>query len=93
MMMGALMWLGLAVQPAANPPKPHKLTLEQAVQQVQRDTGGRVLSADSVRSGRSSKYRIKVLTEDGRVRVVEVDSDPNKGAKADSGKGRSKETH
>lgn len=91
MIIGMSLWLAAAASPAAQKPQP--LTIEQAVQQVREDTDGHVLSADTVRSGRTSKYRIKVLTPEGRVRVVEVDSDPNKGAKADPGKGRNKETH
>ncbi len=91
MVIAATFLLAAAASSAA--PPPHKLTLEQAVQQVKRDTDGHVLSADSVRSGRSNKYRIKVLTSDGRVRVVEVDSDPKKAARAAGGSSRNKETH
>ncbi len=45
-------------------------SLQEAVEEVQRETGGRVLSADTVRAGPRELYRIKVLTPDGRVRVV-----------------------
>lgn len=89
MLIGATLWLAAAV--AAQPAS--KLTLEQAVQQVESDTAGHVLSAESVHSRRRNKYRIKVLTPDGRVQVVEVDADADKGASADTGKGRNKETH
>ncbi len=45
--------------------------LQDAINQVQRETGGRVLSADAVgTSGGRELYRIKVLTPDGRVRVI-----------------------
>lgn len=44
--------------------------LQEAIAQVQRETGGRVLSADTVATGTREVYRIKVLTPDGRVRVV-----------------------
>jgi uncharacterized membrane protein YkoI len=47
-----------------------RITLEQAIQSVQRATGGRVLDAREVRGG----YRIKVLTQRGEVRVVYVDA-------------------
>jgi len=47
-----------------------RISLEQAVQTVQRATGGRVLDAREVRGG----YRIKVLTRRGEVRVVYVDA-------------------
>ena len=91
MIIGMSLWLAVAASSAAQNPQP--LTMDQAVQQVREDTEGHVLSADTVRSRRANKYRIKVLTPEGRVRVVEVDSVPNKGAKADPGKGRNKETH
>lgn len=44
--------------------------LQDAIAQVQRETGGRVLSADAVPAGGGELYRIKVLTPDGRVRVI-----------------------
>ena len=47
-----------------------RTTLEQAIQSVQRATGGRVLDAREVRG----EYRIKVLTRSGEVRVVYVDA-------------------
>lgn len=47
-----------------------RVTLEQAIQSVQRATGGRVLDAREVAGG----YRIKVLTRRGEVRVVYVDA-------------------
>lgn len=49
------------------------MSLNQAVQQVQRDTGGRVLSAETVGQGNRRVHRIKVLLPSGRVRVVTVD--------------------
>ncbi len=45
-------------------------SLQEAIEQVQAETGGRILSADTVRAGPREVYRIKVLTPDGRVRVV-----------------------
>lgn len=45
-------------------------SIQEAIEDVQRETGGRVLSADIVRAGPRELYRIKVLTPDGRVRVV-----------------------
>lgn len=49
-------------------------SLNEAVQQVQRETGGRVLSADTVNQGGRSVHRIKVLLPSGHVRVVTVDA-------------------
>lgn len=47
-----------------------RLSLGDAVQQVQSETGGRILSADSV----DGSYRIKVLLPSGHVRVIVVDA-------------------
>ena len=41
-------------------------SLNDAVQQVQRETGGRVLSADTVNQGGHTVHRIKVLTPSGQ---------------------------
>jgi len=50
------------------------ISLDQAVQQVRRETGGRVLSADRITQGGRVAYRIKVLTPSGHVRVVVIDA-------------------
>jgi len=50
------------------------VSLNEAVQQVQRETGGRVLSADTVSQGGRSLHRIKVLTPSGQVRIVTIDA-------------------
>ncbi len=47
-------------------------TLDQAVNQVKRNTGGKILSAKTVKRGAKRVHRIKVLTKDGKVRVVIV---------------------
>ena len=54
--------------------------LQDAVERVQRQTSGRILSAETVRSGRQKLYRVKVLTPEGRVQVVTV---PAAGARED----------
>jgi hypothetical protein len=69
--------LGLAGTVAAQSAAP-TVTLDQAVSQVQQDTGGKVLSAESRRIGRRLEYRIKVLTPDGHVKVMAVSSEPGK---------------
>ncbi|HZP66846.1 MAG TPA: PepSY domain-containing protein [Rudaea sp.] len=48
------------------------MTLQEAVAKVERETHGKVLSAETKRNGRQTVYRIKVLTHDGQVRVIEV---------------------
>lgn len=50
------------------------LTLDQAVQQVRRTTNGRVLSAQTVTRGTGRVHRVKVLTDDGRVRTIEMNA-------------------
>ena|SRR5579859_1579815 len=63
------------------------MSLEQAVAQVQQETGGKVLSASTVRRGRSSfEHRVKVLTPTGHVRVVTVTTEASKPASNDSTK-------
>ncbi len=62
---------------AAQVAKP-AVTLDQAVLQVQRDTGGKVLSAESRGIGRRVEYRIKVLTPDGHVKVMAISSEASK---------------
>ena len=48
------------------------VSLQDAVERVQRQTGGRILSAETVRVGRQKLYRVKVLTPEGRVQVITV---------------------
>lgn len=43
--------------------------LREAVAQVQRENSGKILSAQTVTNGRQRLHRIKLLTEDGRIRV------------------------
>ena len=49
-----------------------KPSLHEAIEQVRRQTGGRILSAETVGHGRNQVYRIKVLTPQGSVRVVQI---------------------
>ena len=48
--------------------------LDQAIRSVEQRTGGRVLSAEKRRSNSGLKYRVKVLTPSGKVRVINVDA-------------------
>jgi uncharacterized membrane protein YkoI len=50
-------------------------SLDTAVAQVKRDTGGRILSAQTVNKGGKRVHRIKVLTPDNRVRIVNINAD------------------
>ena len=76
------------------------LSLDQAVEKVQHDTGGRVLSADRREFGRRTEYRIKVLTPGGYVRTLAIPAEPEKrpastqSTKTPAGNGRgNKEKH
>jgi hypothetical protein len=51
------------------------LSLQEAVVQAQREADGRVLSVQTLNVGKRKVYRIKVLTRDGRVRVIQVAAD------------------
>ena len=54
------------------------MSLSQAVKQVKRDTGGKVLSAETRVQGNKEMHFVKVLTQDGRVRTVRVQGNPVK---------------
>jgi len=49
------------------------VSLDRAAAQVRRNTRGRVLSADTEKHNGDRVHRIKVLTPEGRVRVINVD--------------------
>ena len=52
----------------------NRLSLDQAVSRVQRETGGHVLSAEVIQEKGMDFLRIKVLLPSGRVRVIYLDS-------------------
>lgn len=80
LMVGAGMAWAAPPRSAAPPPPPaplsHPATLEQAVKQVQHQTSGHILAADTVSRGRTQVYRIKVLKPDGKVQVMQLNSNP-----------------
>lgn len=49
-------------------------SLDQATAQVRRETGGRILSAETVQIRGRKVHRIKVLTRDHKVRIVHIDA-------------------
>ena len=49
-----------------------QVTLQQAIDKVEHETHGKVLSAETKHYGKHTIYRIKVLTKNGQVRVIEV---------------------
>jgi len=48
------------------------MTLQDAIAKVERETGAKVLSAETKGGARQKVYRIKVLTRDGQVKVIDV---------------------
>ena len=70
----ASLWLGVAAAASAQSAEP-PVTLNQAVQKVQQDTGGRVLSAEPYSVDHKTRYFIKVLTPDGHVQKLVVPSE------------------
>ena len=68
-----------AQSPPANAPQAqsrgYRADLPESVRRVERETGGEVLRAEPMQRDGREIYRLKVLTADGRVRVVQ--DDPN----------------
>ena len=50
------------------------VSLDEAVSRVRRQTNGKILSAETVVVDGRNVHRIKVLTEKGRVRRLQVDA-------------------
>ena len=63
----------LAQASARAPAKGARATLPESVRRVERQTGGEVLRAQPMQRDGREVYRLKVLTADGRVRVVQDD--------------------
>lgn len=47
-------------------------SLEQAIEQVRKQTGGRILDASTVDKNGKRVHQVKVLTPDGRVKVITI---------------------
>ncbi len=52
-----------------------EITVQEAIEQVQRETTAKVLSVQTLRLGKRKIYRIKILTSAGQVRVLEIKAD------------------
>ena len=52
-----------------------EISAQEAIDRVQQETGGKVLNVQTLRMGKRKIYRIKVLTPNGQVRVIEVQAD------------------
>ncbi len=44
--------------------------INSTIREVEKSTGGKVLSADKVRENGELRYRLKVLTPEGKVRII-----------------------
>ncbi|HWT15962.1 MAG TPA: hypothetical protein VN581_09280 [Patescibacteria group bacterium] len=53
-------------------PREMSQEMHQAIRDAQRTHGGKILSADRMRSDGRDVYRVKLLTRSGRVRVVQM---------------------
>ncbi len=72
LLVGAVLAASAVAARGQSPGSSGAATLREAVAMVERDTGGRILDAETVTTGSTRVYRIKVLTPDGTVRVVQV---------------------
>jgi uncharacterized membrane protein YkoI len=52
-----------------------EVSVQEAVAKAQQETNGKVLSVQALTIGKRKVYRIKVLTTDGQVRVIQVPAD------------------
>ena len=52
-----------------------ELSVQDAVAQAQRETNGKVLSVQTLTIGKRKVYRIKVLTHEGQVRVIQIQAE------------------
>ena len=64
--------IALALLGALSVAHAREITAQEAVAQVQRETNGKVLAVQTLNMGKRRVYRIKVLTRDGQVRVIQV---------------------
>jgi hypothetical protein len=76
------LFLGLSAAPASadegNKDRSERGSLTESVRKAERQ-GGAVLSAEPVQQDGRQVNRVKVLTNDGRVKVMEMDAEPRRG--------------
>lgn len=70
-MLSLLLPTWAAAAPMEEGQTPVQTNLRDSVRRVERETGGRVLRVEPVRRGGQDTYRMKVLTPEGRVRVMQ----------------------
>lgn len=69
-----------------DPSRQDPSALPDSVRRVERTTGGEVLRAEPMQRDGREVYRMKVLTADGRIRVVQEDPRKNSGKNKDKSK-------
>jgi uncharacterized membrane protein YkoI len=52
-----------------------EISVQEAVAQAQQEVDGKVLSVQALNVGKRKVYRIKILTRDGQVRIVQVQAE------------------
>ncbi len=67
---GALL-VALLVFPTAAP-SAREISAQEAAAQAQQEADGKVLSVQALTLGKRRFFRIKILTHDGQVRVVQI---------------------
>ena len=73
-------------------PRQDSSALPDSVRRVERSTGGEVLRAEPMQRDGREVYRIKVITTDGRIRVMQEDpGQPAPEPRRDSRKGKDKD--
>ncbi|HUD41304.1 MAG TPA: hypothetical protein VMR06_04825 [Dokdonella sp.] len=68
-------WLSLVLPVAlaiAHRASAREISVQEAVDQVQRETDGKVLSVQTMERNKRKIYHIKVLTRDGQVKVFQI---------------------
>jgi uncharacterized membrane protein YkoI len=60
---------------SANCALARELSVQEAVAQAQRESNGKVLSVQTLTIGKRKVYRIKVLTQEGQVRVIQIQAE------------------
>jgi len=66
--------LCLALMQTAVAAPARRATLDDAISEAREDVPGRVLSAETVRENGQEVHRLRILSEDGRVRRFNMDA-------------------
>lgn len=70
--LGLAFLVGMWTMLSAGSAVAREISVQEAITQAQQQTDGKVLSAQTLRLGKRKIYRIKILTPDGQVRIVQI---------------------